>query len=72
MIIDDDVLDNKEDANILLRIKEFATEVMGVVPAAKQLLGLVERAVRFITPDIEFLALTSIFRSKKRRTICAL
>ena len=54
MIIDDDVLDNKEDANILLRIKEFATEVMGVVPAAKQLLGLVERAVSFLFPKIEF------------------
>jgi son of sevenless len=48
MVTDVDVLE-KEDMHILERIKGFATtvdrEVAPPIPAAKQLLSLVERAV---------------------------
>ena len=46
MIVDDDVLE-KDDLFILERIKEFmTTEEVAKFPAAKQLLILIERAVR--------------------------
>ena len=52
MVTDDDVLE-KEDMHILERIKGFAAtvdqEVVPPIPAAKQLLSFVERAVRALT-----------------------
>jgi son of sevenless-like protein len=46
MVVDDDVLE-KDDLFILDRMKEFiTTEEVSRFPAAKQLLILIERAVR--------------------------
>lgn len=53
MVVDDDVLE-KEDMYILDRVKEFiSSEEVNKFAAAKQLLILIERAVRAVRGVIE-------------------
>ena len=60
MVVDDDVLE-KEDLYILDRVKEFiSSDEVNKFAAAKQLLILIERAVRTYEGAVE-LSLTSHF-----------
>ena len=65
MVTDDDILE-KEDMYILGRMKEFASdEEVITFAAAKQLLILIERAVRFLPVRVP-LTILSLYVATRR------